>query len=653
MQMEKITKMRKFQPRISTLVAVLWLALLILPVGLFLTAPQSAHAQSKSYHMGQYNSDITVNPDGSLDVTETLVYVYDTGSFHRGTRTIDLSKVNSITGVKVTELKDDANSQPLAYRETSYDPDGSISGVPGTFGTETNGSKLNIRWVYNYTSSGTRVFTVSYHAAGAVRVYSDRDVVDWYAVPQNWGSPINASRVQLTTPANANNLLATTSKPQAETSKQGNSVVWTTSSNLDSGFEVGAQLPAGVLQATAPSWQAGVDTRDNVQPVLDIGLFVLGVIIAILGVLLAIIHWYSKGRDKPVKLTSDYLTEPPSDLPPGLVGTLVDESADVRDVIATVVDQGRKGNLTMRETGQGGILSGKDFEYAQTGNKVSYRFEEMTLQALFKHGNPVQLSGLKNTFYSDLPPIYDEMYRSLVALKYFPENPKSVRARNVAGGVGLLILAGLVFFASFTIGDLISPWLIVPAIGLAIAGIAWLAIAGAMPRKTDFGSEQAEKWRAFSRYLQEMQRYTNVQAAADKFQQYLPYAVAMGIERQLINQFNSVPSAMPGWYAPYGYYPYGYFPLGVPLGQQTASVGGASGGGGMPQFDPGGAIQGMSNSLGSAMQGMSDSFTSMVNSASSIMTSAPSSSGSGGGGWGGGGGSFGGGGGGGGGGGAD
>ncbi len=651
MQMEKITKMRRSQPRISALVALLWLALLALPSGLFLVVPQGVHAQSKSYHMGQYNSDITVNPDGSLDVTETLAYVYDSGSFHRGTRTIELSKVDSISGVKVTELKDDSNSQPVAYRQTSYDPDGSISGVPGTFGTEISGNKLNIRWVYDYTSSGTRVFTVSYHAAGAVRVYSDRDVVDWYAVPQNWGSPINASRVQLTTPTSANNLLKTTSKPQAETSKQGNSVVWTTSSNLDSGFEIGAQLPLGALQATAPGWQAGVDTRDKIQPILDIVLFVLGVLIAILGVLLAIMRWYSKGRDKPVKLTSDYLTEPPSNLPPGLVGTLIDESADVRDVIATVVDQGRKGNLTMRETAQGGILPGKDFEYAQTGNKVDYRFEEMTLQALFKHGNPVQLSGLKNTFYSDLPPIYDEMYRSLIALNYFPENPKSVRARNVAGGVGLLILAGLTFFATFTVGDLISPWLIVPAIGLAIAGVAWLAIAGAMPRKTDFGSEQAEKWRAFSRYLQEMQRYTNVQAAADKFQQYLPYAVAMGIERQLINQFNSVPSAMPGWYAPYGYYPYGYFPMGMPVGQQTATVSGG-GGGGMPQFDPSGAMQGMSNSLGSAMQGMSDSFTSMVNSASSIMTSAPSSS-SGGGGWGGGGGSFGGGGGGGGGGGAD
>src|SRR5438445_3793614 len=115
-------------------------------------------------------------------------------------------------------------------------------------------------------------------------------------------------------------------------------------------------------------------------------------------------RWYTKGRDKPVKLLSDYITAPPSDLPPGLVGTLLDETADVRDVIATVVDQGRKGNLTMQETesgGIGGLSKSKDFQYTQVGNKVDYRFEEMALNAIFTHGNPVLLSELKNTFYTE------------------------------------------------------------------------------------------------------------------------------------------------------------------------------------------------------------------------------------------------------------
>ncbi len=37
------------------------------------------------------------------------------------------------------------------------------------------------------------------------------------------------------------------------------------------------------------------------------------------------IWWYRRGRDKPVGLVADYLPEPPSDLPPGMVGTMLDE----------------------------------------------------------------------------------------------------------------------------------------------------------------------------------------------------------------------------------------------------------------------------------------------------------------------------------------
>jgi uncharacterized membrane protein YgcG len=637
------------------LLALLLGLLLLLPaVALTAAAPRTALAQTKSFHMDHYDSDIVVNPDGSLDVNEKLVYVYDQGSFHRGTRNIPLDKVSGITGVRVLE---EVNGQLVEYRQASYDPDSSTSGVPGTFGTLNDGSQLWIRWVYDYTANASRTFHVIYHAAGAVRVYSTYDQLNWYAVPPQWASAINASRVSVTLPGGVDaGKLTVDSVPPAEAAKQGSTIIWSTTSGLDQCFRVGIQdIPKNVMQAAPPPWQQAVDAREKSQPLIDLAVLLLGLLVLIGGILWSVMRWYSHGRDKPVKLLSDYITDPPSTLPPGLVGTLLDESADVRDVIATVVDLGRKGDLTIQETqtgGIGGLFQSKDFQYAQTGTKVDYRFEEMVLHSIFKHGNPVSLSELKNTFYSDLPPIYDEMYNSLVALKYFPENPKSVRNRNRAGGVFFLLLAFGLNFSAGELSPFISWFLWLLPVAFGATGLVWLLTAGAMPRKTDFGSEEAEKWRAFGRYLQQMQRYTNVQAAADKFQQFLPYAVAMGIERQLISQFNQVPSAMPRWYAPYGYGPIFYpYPVGSPAGGQQGMASGP--GGGVPQMNPADAMQGLSTSLAGAMQGMSDSFTTMVNSASNVLTSQPSSSGSGGG-WGGGGGGFsGGGGGGGGGGGAD
>lgn len=646
--------------------AVIWLSLSLLILAALTFAAGNVLAQSRSFHNDRYDSDITVNQDGSLDIQETLVYVYDSGSYHRGTRFWDTNRLQNITDIQVTEIG--SGGQEIPYRQTEYDPDSSTSGTPETFGVEDTSGKKSLRWVYPYTPDSpgyTKTFRLSYHVVGAVRVYPDRDEFDWYAVPPAWQGPINSSRVRVTFPqgfdAGATAPGAVISKPDnAEVSKAGNQITWSTTGDIQStGFEVGTQLPKGILNATAPSWQVSQDQQDVVtatlerfRPAIDLAMLALSLLIAALGILWVVRRWYTKGRDKPVKLFSDYITEPPSNLPPGLVGTLIDESADVRDVIATVVDMGRKGNLTIQETQQAGFLSSsQDFEYRQVGTKVEYRFEQMLLDSMFSGGNDVTLSSLKNTFYSKLPPIYDEMYKSLVALKYFPEDPKAVRGRNVGLGIGLIVLGAILFGIGVTVGLAFTYLGSLPGIAVGLVGIALLITARSMPRKTDFGAEETAKWRAFGNYLSQMQKYTDVQAAADKFQQYLPYAVALGIEQQLIHQFNSVPTAMPPWYAPYGYSPYGYFPMGVGVpGQQSA---GGGSGGPVPSFDPGGAMQGMSNSLSGAMQGMSNSFTTMVNSASSALTSQPQSSSSGGGGWGGGGGSFGGGGGGGGGGGAD
>lgn len=609
----------------------------LMPMGFIAATPQRALAQSREYHLDQFNSDITINKDGSMDVTETIVYVYDSGSFRRGIREVPLDRAESINNVRVAE---DQNGQLLDYRETAFDPDESSSGRPGTYGTTTENGRLRVRWVYE-PSTTTKSFRLSYKVNGGIRVYDDYYQLDWNAVPDQQSISIRNSRVQVRLPDGANvDSIDVVSKPDSSITKEGNLITWT-ASNTGKGLEIGIKrIPKNVMQSTKPRWQDAVDTKERLEPFINLGLTGAGVLILILGPLWAVRKWYKYGRDLPVSLHSDYVADTPSDLPPGLVGTLLDESADVRDVIATVVDQGRKGNLTINEVQTEGFLtSSKDFVYKQTGNKTDYTFEAMVLNAVFKGGSETKLSDLKNTFYKDLAPIYSEMYGELVRLKYFPEDPSAVRTRYTMGGIGFIVLGALVVGASYLIGGGISLFPMIPAVALGITGLIRMGLARSMPRKTDFGSEEAQKWRAFQRYLEEIQRYTDVQTAADKFQKYLPYAVALGVEKQLIGQFNSVPAAAPPYYIPY--YPAGMYPGGASMG--GSSMGGTGGGGG--SFDPGAAMQGMSDSFGSAMQGMSDSFTEMVNSASSIMTSQPSSSGSGSSsGWGGGGGSFGGGG---------
>src|SRR5206468_4523784 len=218
-------------------------------------------------------------------------YVYDEGSFHRGTRNIPLDKVESITGVRVEE---DRAGQLVDYRESGYDPDESTSGVPGTFGTRNDGSQLWVRWVYDYASNTSKTFHLLYHAAGAVRVYDTYDQLNWNAVPPHWASPIYSSRVSVTLPAGADvTRLEVASYPPVEATKQANTVTWSASSGLDQGFRVGIRnIPKSVLLgATAPSWQAGVDTWERTQPLLNIAALLLGLLALVGGVLWSIMRW--------------------------------------------------------------------------------------------------------------------------------------------------------------------------------------------------------------------------------------------------------------------------------------------------------------------------------------------------------------------------
>src|SRR5438105_5920197 len=98
---------------LRTLLSLGLMAVLALPIAVVVVAPQNALAQTKQYHMDRYDTQVNINQDGSLDVTETLVYVYDVGSFHRGSRSIPLDRVEGITNITVDE---DRGGQIIPYQ---------------------------------------------------------------------------------------------------------------------------------------------------------------------------------------------------------------------------------------------------------------------------------------------------------------------------------------------------------------------------------------------------------------------------------------------------------------------------------------------------------------------------------------------------------
>jgi hypothetical protein len=139
------------------------------------------------------------------------------------------------------------------------------------------------------------------------------------------------------------------------------------------------------------------------------------------------------------------------------------------------------------------------------------------------------------------------LYQEVVDRGFFNQSPEQTRGRwrGIATAItSISILAGIL--GSF----LISPWLLVPAFAVTALSLILRQTARALPKRTEAGAEAAAKWRAFERYLADLDKYDSVDTAKANFDRYMPYAIAFGLERTWVNRFESAHSASPGWLNP-------------------------------------------------------------------------------------------------------
>ena len=104
-----------------------------------------------------------------------------------------------------------------------------------------------------------------------------------------------------------------------------------------------------IVNAAPPSWQAADDARrqeqekDERSSLYNAIFLGIGGLFAVIGGVGVYGLWYGRGRDPHTGLIADFLPKPPDDLPPGAAGTLLDETADQQDIVATLVDLGHRG----------------------------------------------------------------------------------------------------------------------------------------------------------------------------------------------------------------------------------------------------------------------------------------------------------------------
>ncbi|OUC06586.1 hypothetical protein RY27_20105, partial [Litorilinea aerophila] len=538
-----------------------FLLTLLLAFCLLLTGASTAYAQDKSFVFERFDVDIVVNADGTFDVVEHQGIRFTSGTFTFGYREIPIRYFSYIDNWRLTDESGHTYTLDRGSQQ------------PYTFSLEESASRYVIRWYFPPMANASETYTLRYRVHGGLRYYDEGDQIWWKAIYGERSAPVLAGRVRVIMPERATiqQWAAYINGQDARdaataTLVEGNrAVLFDLTRRLNGGeeFEVRVQFTPGVVDGAPQPWQQAADAeaarreaelalQERWRPIATLGFGALGLLLMLGGPALLYALWYRFGRDQPVEMVADYLPEPPDDLPPGLAGTLLDETVDMEDILATIVDLARRKVISItEEKTEGFFRTGTDFIYRRERDDVPLRpFEEELLKALFGRKEEVRLSDLKNKFYNKLPRIRQQMYQAVVDAGLFPRSPESVRNQYGCLAVfGLFLAAGVAFVLMAAFGNLTGA-AILPGVGLGVTAVGLLILSRAMPRKTHEGALAAARWRAFKEYLRHMERYTDVEVQKEIWDRWLPYAIAFGIDKEYIRKFEAVDAPAPGWYIP-------------------------------------------------------------------------------------------------------
>jgi hypothetical protein len=536
--------------RLPARIAILATLMLVLFGGSWFH-PDLAAARSAEYD--RFDVQLTVLDDGTFRIVETQTVDFTDGPFIGGHRSIPLTRISGVENVAVSELVD-GDLVPFELSDSEeYD----------TYWIARSSTEVDIQWTFPPARDEIRTFVVEYDLIGALRYYPNETPPN----QQVWYIPVG-SALTSETPVNAGTLTIDLPRPIDPASivlaidgEQFTDLTPFTTDNQRFVFEHGdfasgdsweirLQSEVVALDAEIPAWQTSDDElriareEQEARDTQWAGWAAIGAIgLAIGGGLAMFLLWFARGRDPHTGAIASFLPEPPDSTPPAIVGVLIDERVHQRDIVSTLTDWGHRGLLVIHEP-SGGTST---LELKSVPEELT-EFEKLLAGIVFPQGpgQIVPFASARNALQVHEKALEAELYREVEQLGYFRKNPEAIRDRwsGIATVItSLSIAAGIIGSIAF------SSWIILPAATVTVLSLVLRFAARALPQRTRAGAEATAKWRAFERYLKDLEKYDTLETAKANFERFLPYTIIFGLEKGWIGRFNAANHApTPTWY---------------------------------------------------------------------------------------------------------
>src|SRR5581483_9442537 len=275
--------------------------------------------------------------------------------------------------------------------------------------------------------------------------------------------------------------------------------------------------------------------------------------------------WYVKGRDPDPGISVAPLYEPPAQLSPAELGTLVDDKVDPRDITSTLIDLAVRGYLQIEEVANEGFFTKhKDYIFhllkpMEEWPKLAAH-ERIMLEKIFgPGGQQTKLSDLKEHFYTALPMIRDEIMRSLKRRGMYTVDPKSAAGYMF---LGILAIVGVSLLLQYAAGVSLFVSGVVAFVSLAVAAGIVLIFGRLLTAKSLLGMRTYVGVLGFQEFMTRVEADRLKRMPPDTFEKFLPYAMALGVEQRWAKAFAGIIQDPPRWYtSPGGAPPTGFNPI--------------------------------------------------------------------------------------------
>lgn len=227
----------------------------------------------------------------------------------------------------------------------------------------------------------------------------------------------------------------------------------------------------------------------------------------------------------------------PDGVRPGEMGTVLNERADIVDIVGSILDLAVRGYLTIEELPHSSTYSRTEWrlhrgESGETGNGAPLlQSERAILAALFPDGrDEVTLTELAHMLPGSLGFVQDRLYADVVTQRWFAVRPDAVRSRWSTAGVVLAVTGVLLTIVLAVVTDL---GLI--GFGVILAGAILTWAGQVIPARTARGGQLLGRLRAFRDYVEsaDLNEYPD-REHADLAARILPYAVVFGFEERWV-----------------------------------------------------------------------------------------------------------------------